>query len=317
MFRSFARAKKLVKKPRVSHFTKAFRRMSLSEFGIPPITRDNSSLIENRTITYKNGVYSGEVRMDTLQPHGEGMYKYVNYLGLVHYVYEGEFQNGIRVGRGSMTGTRQKDHYIGQWKDGHRHGSGRHETEMGYYEGEYFRGQSWGTGVYYSKNGSVYEGQWRDGMRCGKGVMRYGDGGCYEGDFKIDQRHGNGTMRFANGDEYKGEFYKNELRGQGAMHFANGTRHFGTFALGLLEGEGKIEYPSGDYYLGAVVNGTTRGQGVMHFANGRPPKRGVFFMDELLFDRKKRLYVPPPVVKLGTVPLKDKMLKHYLEDEYE
>lgn len=72
--------------------------------------------------------------------------------------------------------------YVGSWKDGRMHGSGK-----------YTRG-----------DGSFYDGSWRDGLAHGFGkelVMATGE--IYEGIWHTGLRHGDGTVT-RNGNRRKG-----------------------------------------------------------------------------------------------------------------
>jgi hypothetical protein len=58
--------------------------------------------------------------------------------------------------------------YLGQWKNGFRHGKGK---------------QIW-------TDGSIYEGFWEQNVACGKGRLIHSDGDIYEGEWKNDKAHG-------------------------------------------------------------------------------------------------------------------------------
>ncbi|HEY6599017.1 MAG TPA: hypothetical protein VIZ30_06885, partial [Pseudomonadales bacterium] len=64
-------------------------------------------------------------------------------------VYDGEFQNGKRNGRGTFT-----------WADGNR------------YVGEYRDDEMQGKGTYYWPDGRTYEGGFVKDLRQGQGVLR-------------------------------------------------------------------------------------------------------------------------------------------------
>ena len=62
--------------------------------------------------------------------------------------------------------------YLGEWKDGLRHGYG----------------------TYTWPNGSKYIGEFKDDKRDGQATYTYDDGSNYIGEFKDDKRHGQGTI---------------------------------------------------------------------------------------------------------------------------
>ena len=78
------------------------------------------------------------------------------------FKYVGEIKNGIPNGKGKFGSPGME--YIGQWKDGEKHGQGI-ETfpyEGRYYVGEYKDGKFNGQGVFTWENGEVEEGEWKD-----------------------------------------------------------------------------------------------------------------------------------------------------------
>jgi hypothetical protein len=83
--------------------------------------------------------------------------------------------------------VREDGTYIGEIKDGKRHGKGV---------------------MTYNKNAvdknAIYEGEWKDDKRQGIGKITYEDGKIYEGDWKDDKRHGDGTMTYCDSSPYFG-----------------------------------------------------------------------------------------------------------------
>merc|ERR1711998_559320 len=74
--------------------------------------------------------------------------------------------------------------YVGQMKDGKKHGKG----------------------TYTWADGAVYVGDWKDGKRHGKGTHTYADGNVYDGEWKHDTKHGKGTFTYNSGP-CKGNVY--------------------------------------------------------------------------------------------------------------
>ena len=57
------------------------------------------------------------------------------------------------------------DKYVGEFKDGNRHGQGTHTyTDGRKYVGEYKDGKRYGQGTFTFVDGSVVEGIWKDGV---------------------------------------------------------------------------------------------------------------------------------------------------------
>merc|ERR1712098_257436 len=97
-----------------------------------------------------------------LRFHGNGTFMYPG-----GEVYEGEWKDGKRNGKGKMTygqSSRRIIHevYEGDWEDGKRNGKGK----MTYSKWPY-------------SSGEVYEGDWEDDKRNGKGKMTYSSGAVY------------------------------------------------------------------------------------------------------------------------------------------
>ena len=97
--------------------------------------------------------------------------------------------------------------YVGEWKDGKRHGQGTSTWASGAkYVGEYKDGKEHGHGTHYRGNGDKYVGEWKDRKRHGQGTMSWADGAKYVGEWKDHNPHGLGTYTHADGDKYVGEY---------------------------------------------------------------------------------------------------------------
>ena len=115
----------------------------------------------------------------------------------------GELKDGIPLKgalydkEGSAIGAvTTKRRYVGERKDGERHGKGTSIDDDGSkYVGEWKDGKKHGQGTYTWANGDKYVGEYKDGKRHGQGTMTYADGGKYVGEFKDGRQHGQGTGR--------------------------------------------------------------------------------------------------------------------------
>ena len=87
------------------------------------------------------------------------------------------------------------DKYLGDFKDGKRHGSG--------------------TMLY--TNGDQYKGQWEDDEKHGEGVYRYVNGDEFEGTFEKGKRSGLGVYRFEDGHQFEGNFSEDGVQGTGVL----------------------------------------------------------------------------------------------------
>ena len=156
--------------------------------------------------------------------------------------YEGEIKNGKPDGFGILTyidlvscrpvcGKK----YVGEFKDGLRHGQGTHTwSEGSMYVGEYKDGKRNGQGTMTYSSGNRYVGEWKDGKRNGQGIHTWSEGDKYVGEFKDGMRNGQGTYTFSDGKKYVGE-WKDGKRSNGTTYdnkgnmiakFVNGVKRY-------------------------------------------------------------------------------------------
>ena len=77
--------------------------------------------------------------------------------------------------------------YIGDVKDGMRHGRGVLESEIGTYEGNWYQNVRSGQGMYFWPDGTSYEGTWRNDKQDGTGLFRFSDGTRQSGRFRNNE----------------------------------------------------------------------------------------------------------------------------------
>lgn len=199
----------------------------------------------NTKIDYPNGdIYIGDVDENGL-PHGKGVKRYKQqsygkWLGyqVCYKEYKGDWVHGVKSGKGEMdcyknghgtikySGNWERDlpngkgkathyggvtnmTYVGEFKDGLRHGFGKFT-------------ESWDKGTFPPVK---YEGEWREDVRCGKGICMYGnnDENVYDGDWLNNMRDGHGVWIYENGDKVECEWKCGNKNGKGVYTFANGT----------------------------------------------------------------------------------------------
>eukprot|EP00268_Persea_americana_P012572 TRINITY_DN15344_c0_g1_i1.p1 TRINITY_DN15344_c0_g1~~TRINITY_DN15344_c0_g1_i1.p1 ORF type:complete len:407 (-),score=63.25 TRINITY_DN15344_c0_g1_i1:382-1602(-) len=137
-----------------------------------------------------------------------------------------------------------------------------------FYEGEFHKGKSNGSGVYnYFVNGR-YEGDWIDGRYDGYGIESWARGSRYRGQYRQGLRHGFGVYRFYTGDSYGGEWCNGQSHGFGAQTCSDGSSYVGEFKCGVKHGLGCYHFRNGDRYAGEYFSDKIHGFGVYHFANG-------------------------------------------------
>jgi hypothetical protein len=132
--------------------------------------------------------------------------------------------------------------YVGEFKDGKRHGQGKHTWSNidgsidQQYTGEYENGKKHGKGILLYTDGGYYHGLWKDGEKHGQGRYKSSDETVFEGDYKSGLLNGQGritTNRYPNdGYEYVGEFKDSTMNGQGVLTFSTGTKYVGDWKEG-------------------------------------------------------------------------------------
>lgn len=192
-------------------------------------------------------------------------------------IYIGEFKDGKRHGNGIITAPSGKM-YDGEFKNDLPNGIGTLTFHDGSeYIGEFKDARYNGTGTLINENGEdglheydvkVYVGDFKCGKFHGKGNVTFEIGDKYAGDFIDGEPYGNGTMIFMNGDKYHGEFKDWRPEGIGTMDFECGDKYVGEFSYGLYSGFGAMIYQNGDKYVGEFDYGEPNGFGAMTYPNG-------------------------------------------------
>ena len=141
--------------------------------------------------------------------------------------YIGEFKNGKRHGQGTLEYSIWKK-YVGEWKDDKRHGQGTLIDEL-YIE-------------------STYVGEWINDKKNGYGIITFVDGAIYDGEWKDDKENGKGTVTLQDVKTYIADF-------------KNG--------LAILTNEDSIIYDKGEIFYGKYKNGKKHDQGTLILHNGK------------------------------------------------
>ena len=79
-----------------------------------------------------------------------------------------------------LVGCADKGVYVGEKKDGKRHGQGKFKWS----------------------DGDKYVGEFKDGKPHGQGTLTFPDGRKYVGEWKDGKKHGYGTLTYLNGEKY-------------------------------------------------------------------------------------------------------------------
>ena len=126
-------------------------------------------------------------------------------------VLEGRFENSLLNGKGFFL-DKNKNKYIGEFRDM----------------------KKWGVGKLIT-NKIIYEGEFVNDMIEGKGKIKFLNSGIeYEGTFVNDNIEGYGKFKWINGDMYEGEVKNNKMHGNGIYHYRNGKIFKGLFKNGQI-----------------------------------------------------------------------------------
>merc|ERR1712166_326138 len=112
--------------------------------------------------------------------------------------------------------------YVGDWKDGKKHGQGAFTYADGEtYVGGWKEDKKHGQGTCNWANGMTYVGERIYGKMHGHGTYTYVSGDTYVGDFEEDKKHGQGTYTYAGGETYVGDWKDDKMHGQGTHTYAS------------------------------------------------------------------------------------------------
>ena len=280
------------------------------------VTDQPYAMTDGNSDTY-SGLYTGEWDKKNERPNGTGTFVMEEAAGTYEgewvdgvaegqgtytstdgdgYVYEGEFQNNERSGKGTMTwetGEGVAYVYEGEFQNGKRSGKGimtwKTDGEVaGTYEGDFADDWINGYGTCTWPSGQAYEGEWKNGRFNGNGTLTYADGSVYEGEFVDDKKNGEGTYTKADGTvvtenwvngskvetltledgTYTGGVSDGKPNGQGTMEYTNGSVYEGERKNGVRSGQGTHTTSSGNVYVGEWKDDKMEGQGTYTWPNG-------------------------------------------------
>ncbi|KAL1919222.1 uncharacterized protein VTP21DRAFT_1914 [Calcarisporiella thermophila] len=154
----------------------------------------------------ENPVYEGECHSSTHLPHGHGKLIYRS------AVFEGEFQNGEKEGKGiykfkdgsTLSGIFTRDSLSGfgvyTFPDGRR------------LEAHYVKGDLTGPCKEFDAKGQLLsEGEYADGRRVGTWLLCFEDGGTLRGEMGDEGISGSAVYTYPDGSELRGEWRNGEM----------------------------------------------------------------------------------------------------------
>jgi len=252
----------------------------------------NYILFSNKFIIYENKTKGNEYLRDGDKPNPydensdnrkwrKG--KKLHPLGAL--IYEGEFLNGERNGKGKELGLNTLK-FEGEYLNGKRNGKGKeyYDRNIIKFEGEYLKGKRWNGKKYdYDKNilyelhnGNVYikkyfleklifEGEYLNGEKNGI-IKEYDINGNikFEGEYLNGKRNGKGKEYYKNHNlKFEGEYFKNK-RWNGKGYDLNNN-----IIYELQDGKGYVkEYSDEDETIefeGEYLNGEKNGKGKEYY----------------------------------------------------
>lgn len=232
------------------------------------------SVKENNFIGFGVWVLPKEIYIgEFLEGHPNG---YLSYYKNGKLSYRGEWQNGMRSGKG--TNYKENGKIVsGIWKDnkifeadttittanGIYKGLLRNNLYQGYGELNYFSGSQYrgnwdkgkwhGEGSFTSATDTVI-GEWAEGKLNGYGLYKT-PYVLLEGDFKDGNLNGEGYMLLPDSTFYSGGWTNGKKNGNGDIMMSNGDTYMGGWKNDQYNGEGRYNYHTGEVYDGHWKNG--------------------------------------------------------------
>jgi hypothetical protein len=181
--------------------------------------------------------------------------------------YEGNFENGVYNGQGTLHG----DTSAGM-------------TANDRYEGEFLDGKMHGKGKYYFQAGSYYSGDLKDGHFNGKGDI-YTKNHIIKmnGEWVNDFKHGKFTLYHTTNDKrsvlFTGHYRNGKVVGYGMQYNEDGTKRYdGTFIDGMYDGDNCTYYSTHGTikYKGDFRKNNYHGKGICYDDLGDEIVSGTF-----------------------------------------
>ena len=174
--------------------------------------------------------------------------------------------------------AKPKGVYVGEKKDGERHGQGTVTYADGKkYVGQFENGRKHGEGTQTWSNGKKYVGEWNKGKRTGSGVMTNRDGSKFDGEWKRDRPYNGKGVIQEKQDRKEGEWINGKMEGYGKMSDSNTKVWYksyeGEFKKGRFHGQGKMSAKKILTDDMARSTGLAKLRGLIfkgEFKNGRP-----------------------------------------------
>ena len=160
--------------------------------------------------------------------------------------FEGEYENGLRNGKGKEIGYERNILFEGEYLNGKRWKGKIKEYEndiINYliFEGDLMNGKKNGKGKEYEFKKLKFEGEYLNGKRNGIGKeYDYDQKLKFEGEYVEGTKHGKGIEYYNNGKiQYEGKYLFGERYEYGKEYFKNGKLLFEGEFKGIIQWTGK------------------------------------------------------------------------------
>ena len=172
--------------------------------------RNNKNMAEEKkytgygTCTFANGEYTGELVDGVRQ--GYGVFKFSNY-----DIYDGDWEAGKMYGKGfykfyDPIKDKYASKYEGDFNNGMREGKGKMTyANHDVYVGSWQNNQRTGNGICWFGSGDVFQGIWKFNQMV-RGVFRKANGEVYDGEIKNGKCNGFGKLFWSNSKWFEGIF---------------------------------------------------------------------------------------------------------------
>lgn len=212
-----------------------------------------------------------------MDPSPERQYATLKINGII---YVGEIKDGQRHGVGKSV-DENRNCYEGEWAYDERQGFGTETLSSGEkYQGHWHKNKRDGHGICIYPNGNLFEGEWRLNEQI-SGKITFNDGGYFDGEWKFGLPYFGTLVNFKDSGKYFGQVsVRSDIslakiktkdvkrHGRGAMFYPDGSRYFGYWKDDHREGFGIFVDHQGNKFIGNWIEDQKSGHGFFLYSDG-------------------------------------------------